>query len=46
MCTVDSIMLEILAYGRLYGEDTNDYTGICARTYRQHSSNIPAKYPI
>ena len=46
MWTVGSIMLEILTYGRLYGEDTNDYTGICARTCWQHSSNIPAKYPF
>ena len=46
MWTVGSIMLEIFTYGRLYGEDTNDYTGICARTYWQHSSNILAKYPI
>ena len=37
MWTVGSIMLEILTYGRLYGEDTNDYTGICARTYRQNT---------
>ena len=46
MWTVGNIILEILTYGRLYGEDTIDYTVICARTYRQHSSNIPAKYPI
>ena len=46
MWTVGSIKMLILTYGRLYGEDTNDYTGICARTYRQDSSNIPAKHPI
>ena len=37
MWTVGSIMLEILTYGRRYGEDANDYTAICARTYRQNT---------
>ena len=30
--TVGSTLMEILTYGRLYGDDTNDYTGMIRTT--------------